>query len=473
MTAVAGVAPPDQGPAAGGGPRHGAALAVGGCLAVSVASLALPATLAFDPWAWLVWGREVGELGLDTTGGPSWKPLPVLVTTVLSVAGGHAPVLWLVLARTAGLLALVAAFRLAARFAGPWAGALAAGLLVLTPDGGPRFLRLVAEGHTAPVTATLSLWAVDRHLAGRPLAALLAATAVALDRPEAWPFLALYAAWLWRSTPACRPVVAACLVAVPVLWLGGDWWGSGDAWHGADAARVVAGTPGERASWAWQRVARAVASPAWPAAAAAVATAWRRREAALLVLAAGAVAWSALVAAMSVTLGYAALSRFLLPAAAALCVLAGVGVVRVVAAARGRAGARAVVALLLAAAVPPVLARATSIGTVAEGVASRARLEADLDVVIDRAGGPGALLACGGVAIRPSDVPRVALAWKLDVPLRRVDGRLGDRPGVVLVGAGEDEAARLAAAGDDGVAELARSSRWVAHAVACRPTGSS
>ena len=77
-------------------------MVVGVCAAISVVSLPLPATLAFDPWAWLVWGREIGQLDLDTTGGPSWKPLPVLVTTVLGAAGDLAPTLWLVVAQDRG-----------------------------------------------------------------------------------------------------------------------------------------------------------------------------------------------------------------------------------------------------------------------------------------------------------------------------------------------------------------------------------
>ena len=303
---------------------------VAACATISVLSLALPATLAFDPWAWLVWGREIGHLELDTTGGPSWKPLPVLVTTVLGAAGDLAPTLWLVVARTAGLLAVVVTYRLAARFAGPAAGVVAAGLLLLTPDGGPRFLRLVIEGHSAPVTATLCLWAVDRHLEGRHAQALLLATAFSLERPEAWPFLVAYAVWLWRREPARRPLVAGALAVVPVLWFGADWWGSGDVWHGAAAAQVESSGLADRLSLVWDRTARMVVTPAWPAAAAALVTAWRRRERTLLVLGAGAAAWLLLVGTMSVTLGYAALSRFLLPAAAIVCVLAGVGVVRLV-----------------------------------------------------------------------------------------------------------------------------------------------
>ncbi|MPZ64104.1 MAG: hypothetical protein GEU83_00775 [Pseudonocardiaceae bacterium] len=49
-----------------------------------------------------------------------------------------------------------------------------------------------------------------------------------------------------------------------------------------------------------------------------------------VVLGAGALLWAAVVALMAVGFGYAALSRFLAPAAAVLCVLAGIAVGRAV-----------------------------------------------------------------------------------------------------------------------------------------------
>ena len=81
-------------------------------------SLLLPWALAFDPQAWVVWGRDASRLALDTSGGPSWKPLPVVVTTPLALTGDPAPALWLVVARTGGLLALAGAWALAARLGG-------------------------------------------------------------------------------------------------------------------------------------------------------------------------------------------------------------------------------------------------------------------------------------------------------------------------------------------------------------------
>jgi hypothetical protein len=44
-----------------------------------------------DSWSWIVWGREVLHFSLDTTSGSSWKPLPVLFTTVfIGMATGSA-----------------------------------------------------------------------------------------------------------------------------------------------------------------------------------------------------------------------------------------------------------------------------------------------------------------------------------------------------------------------------------------------
>src|SRR5207248_3821267 len=71
----------------------------GAALLIGAVSLLIPSTPSYDPWAWLVWGREIIRVNLQTTGGPSWKPLPVLFTTVFAVFGKAQPDLWLVIAR--------------------------------------------------------------------------------------------------------------------------------------------------------------------------------------------------------------------------------------------------------------------------------------------------------------------------------------------------------------------------------------
>lgn len=437
---------------------------LGVCVGLAVASSAIPAAIAYDPWAWLVWGREIGLLELDTVGGPSWKPLPVLVTTLLTPFGSGAPTLWLVVARTGSLLAIVGVYRLATRFAGPCAGVTAAAVLILSPDPGPRFVRLFLEGHTALITAALAVWAIERHLAGRPTTALLLLTALALDRPEAWPFLLLYAVWLWRNDPDRRALVGVMLALVPILWFGGDWWGAGSPLHGADSARVVA-DDGSRFVDSIRRVGEMVVLPAWVAALIAVFDAWKRRERALVVIAVAALVWFVLVVVMSAGLGYAALSRFLLPGAAVVCVLAGVGAVwSFRAVARGRA--RAVVAVVVVAVMLPlVVLRADGIPAQITEVADRHRELEQLDVAIAAAGGAASLRGCGGIAVHNGGVARVAAAWKLDIPLGDLRRRLGRARGVEITDR-RGVARRAARAGHD-VTLLAREGAWRVYAVGC------
>lgn len=441
--------------------------AAGACAAGALASLLLPATLAYDPWAWLVWGREVGRGLLDTTGGPSWKPLPVLVTTALAPLGpGLAAALWAVVARFAGLMALVGAHRLARRLGAPGAVAVvAAGLVVLTPDGGPRFLRLVAEGHAAPATAALAVFALERALAGRRLAAFGLVGAVSLLRPEAWPFLLAAAAWVWGRDPDRRRLVVVALLAVPVLWFGADWWGSGSPLHGADAARVVADEPvGDRLGLALERAWRSVSLPVWPAAAVTVLHALRRGQRAVVALAGAALAWMVMVVSMAAVMGYAALSRFLLPSAAVLCVLAAsaVGPVsRFLQRLPSPATAGAVAALLVLACLPSVAGRVVAVGDLAAEVRAHHRVAQDLESALAGAGGPARVVACGPVAIDPAGDAgpmQPALAWLLDLPLHEIGRPGGGDAATTFARTGRDVDRRLA---QTGASRVAVTEEWV------------
>jgi len=441
-------------------------LVVGGCVALSALALLLPVTLAYDPWTWLVWGREVAHLDLDTTGGPSWKPLPVLVTTPLALVGDLAVSLWLVAARTGGLLALVGAYRLGRRLAGPVAGCLAAGALVLTPDGGPRFVRLLLEGHSAPWTAALTLWAVDQHLAGRPRWALGLVTLLAWDRPEAWPFLLAYGTWLAREDRRARWLVGAALASVPILWFGADWWGSGSPVHGADSAQVYAGESG-RLGIAVEHSLKVVLAPVWILALVGAGLALARRERTVASLVGTALAWIGVVVVMNAALGYAALTRFLLPAAALLCVAAAVAVVRLVAAAPA-GWPRAAVAVGMAALCLPFAAqRIVAVRTQSTEVADRARSERGLAAVVDDIGGAAALRSCGPLSIDTADVPRAALSWRAELPVHRVARAHAPYTGTVVAKAG----GRTARALDEEARaeEVAANDHWEVFRVGCRP----
>ncbi len=455
------------------GVHPGAVVAV--CVALAVVSLPLPVTLGYDPWAWLVWGREVTGLDLSTTGGPSWKPLPVLGTAVVSLAGEPAPVVWTVAVRTIGLLTLVAVWRLATRLGGSAvAGIVAVAAVLLGPDPEARYVRLVLEGHSAPITAGLAVWAVDRHLAGRHRLALLLVTGLALDRPEAWPLLGLYALWLWRHDPRQRWVVVAAVLAVPLLWFGGDWWGSGDPWHGADTAQVDADDT-DRLSTALSRTSAILLVPAWAAVGLAVAVATRARDRVVVVIAAASVTWVVTVVAMAVVLGYAAIGRFFLPASTLLAVLAGVGAVdatRWVAARRSPAVRVAVLGSVLAVSAGFAWPRVSSGAASWQDIEARHQLQHQLDLALDEAGGRTAAARCGAVAIDNGGIPRMALSWALDRHLGEITAPV-DAPSLrstsTLVVARSRQATdrTLTAAIDLDAVELGRSDGWAVYAVGC------
>ena len=454
-----------------------------GCLAVAAGSLAVPALLGFDPWVWLIWGRELLRGGLATDGTVAWKPLPVLVTAVLAPFGAAAPALWTVLARAFGLFGLVLVFRLAARFAGAGpgagpagrvaglvAGAVAAAAFLITPDAEARWLRHLLQANIEPVTVALGLWAVLRHLDGHRGSALLLGCAAALTRPEAWPLLLLYAAWLgWRS-PRRWWLVLPALAVVPLLWFGWDLLLSGNPLGGAAVARVLPGTATQRLLLALDAVAAAVILPVWLAAAVGVVWAAHRRRLGPVLLAGAALVWMAEVVVMSGVFGYAALGRFLAPVAAVACVLAGTAVGWTAALpwpGPARAGA---VALLLAAAVPAALPRVAWLPAQQAAAGQRAAYDVDLDRALVTLG-RDRLLACGlpfGLDTAwPAAEFRAALAWRLDVPLAGSAHMVVNGTGVWFAQRGSPGELNLAAQPPAAVRPVLRNERWVVYAQQC------
>ncbi len=444
----------------------GRALRIGAALAVALAalSLALPYEPVYDPWGWLVWGRELAGLDLATGDGLSWKPLPVLVDLPLSLLGDAAPAGWLFLARSGWLLAVLLAGVLAAILAGEeagrwrWAGAaLAAGSVALTADSFTPAARQFTGGLSEPLLVALVLGAVLAALRGRNAGALWLGVAAALLRPECWPFLAVWALWAGRREPALRSQAIAAATLVALAWFVPDLLGAGDPLRGAATARGDGLVAGE----ALEVLGRALAAPlaaAWLGVALLlvdrvrsgvpflpVGSAGRVATpgAVIATLLAGAAAWIALVAAMAVG-GYAGLPRFLAPATAIVAVLGGAGVARAGAASfagrgagvppilGGRRGlAVATVATLLLASVGLAVRAAEVPGDLRESRRQAVAIEglSDLTERLSTA----RLLSCGG-AVRLANLlaPPTALAWQLEEPIGSV--RVNPRPlyGVVL-----------------------------------------
>jgi hypothetical protein len=383
---------------------------VAACCTLAALSLLLPWALAFDPWSWLVWGREVTRLELDTAGGPSWKPLPVLATTALSVAGRAAPALWLVLARAGGLLAIAGAAALAGRLAGTVAAVTAAGAVALSD----WWLFNTALGNSEGLLAAAVLWAVFAHLAGHRRVALVLLLAAALLRPEAWLFLGGYALWLWRAGGEPLWLPALALLPVPLLWLGPDALGAGGALGASSAARGTASPQSAvnadvPALEVLADFADLLTFPVLVAAAAGAAmggvTARR--------LAAAALGWVVLVAVMTEA-GYAGNPRYNVAAAAVGCVLAGVGVAAV-----ERRRSVPATWILAAALLAGVLAfTAGDLSDQLGELGDRADRRTQLDALVERAGGAQAIRACAPV--RTVQPMKAMLAWRVDVSMEPV-----------------------------------------------------
>jgi hypothetical protein len=441
-----------------------------GCLALAALSLLLPSTPTYDPWAWIVWGREVMHLDLSTVGGPSWKPLPVLFTAPFSLLGDAAPDLWLVVARAGALLSIAMAFRLATRLASPGRWSFAAGLVAaITLLASTGFIRSVWPGYSEGLLIAFLLWAVESHLDGHRRRALVLGALAALLRPESWLFVGAYGVWLaWRA-PATRRLVAACGAAVLALWFLPELWGAGHLLRAAERANNPDPQSPAYAAHPAQEVLKEFGlALTWPVfALAGVAFGYalvrRSRDLPVLALAGGGLAWLAVVAVMTEA-GYSGNPRYLMPVTAVTCVLAGVGLARTLDLLPGPRSAlvRGVIAVALVAGVAAVVLERPRVDAVVNGLRSDADLNHELATVVDRAGGPKAILACGHPITGAYQVP--ALAWELHVHTIRIG--LGSPPPAVVFRA--DRSVRMPPVPKQPPYRLlARAGRWQAYG-ACR-----
>ena len=455
-------APAPSGPAArfepGGwrswGQRYPFLCSTAVCVVLAALSAAvLPTVPSYDPWAWIGWGREVIDphLSFAISGGPSWKPLPVFpFTTVYALFGSAAaPTLWVITARAGGLLGLVAAYRLAARLIGAprWAavvaGLVAAGGVVVTQEWFYEMFR----GTSEPMLIASALWAIDRHLERRYGWAFVLGVATSLIRPEAWPFLIVYAGWLWLRHPRLRALVVVGSLSIPFFWFVPPWVGSGQPFLAAQHAAEYNGALGSNPFLTvLGRGLDVQTIPLLVFGAVAVALAWFRqpRDRLVLALGAGVVVWWVVVVGMTLD-GYPGLERFYLPAAGVTCVLAGVGIVRLAelasAAAAERSGADgvrvgvwvAVVVALLALTIPFTAGRVKEARR-QNSVASAAVTRLDqLSAAVAAVGGHRRVFPCKSSFSAVNHGVQTALAWKLHVTLGRV-GTSMRHQGVMFVG---------------------------------------
>jgi hypothetical protein len=444
-------------------------------IAIAALSLLIPSTPSYDPWSWLVWGREIAHLDLVTTGGPTWKPLPVIFTTIFSLFGGASPDLWLVVARAGALMAVAMTFKVAWRItrdivpvpadASGWVrtaaflpvlfAALVAAASLVNSKG---FVTDNALGYSEGLMTALVLVALDRHLDGARRTAFVIGFFAALDRPELWALWGPYGLYLWWKDPGARKLVASLFVLIPVLWFGPELWGSGHLFRGVTRAQHVRSNSAalahcpfctELRQHAWPRVMFRIKVVALLAMAGAAVGLWRTREAwwrsrgpllpatrgRLLLLVAGAVGWLWWVGIAVLTqAGFSGNDRYLVLGSALISIAGGVGwgwgaVTAARLAGRLFGGVRRHLAVVTTAAVgialailiaaPPWIGPSIiDVPATHRALVYQANLRTDMTRAVQAAGGKSRILACGTVMTEGFQVPM--LAWNLDVHTMRI-----------------------------------------------------
>ena len=424
-----------------------------------MASLALPSVPTYDPWAWIVFGRELAGSGppFSTLASTGWKPLAVLFTAPLALTGAVAPSLWLVVARCAGLAALTLAYRLAARVGGPVAGAIAALALLAGTD----WLRYLSAGNVEPLVVALMLGAIELHLRGRRGGAFLLGALAGLARPEVWLLVGAYATFLLLSDRRWWPL-ALGVPGMLALWIVPDWLGSGDLLHTFHLARISAEprtlqATGDPALRLLRDAAGVEPAPVWIGALCGLAYGWRARDRTVAALAVVAAAWL-LPTVAATALGYPAVPRYLVVPAAIACVLAGIGLVAVV---RLVPSPRARVALalaLVAVSAPFAISRAIGLGHEANAAKARSAQLSELWRAVDQARRLAPVARLHPV-VEPGSLAN-GLAWKLELPLDGVVGWFSPAVRVAFI-QGDDSAviARLRRR-DATAVRLTTAGRW-------------
>ena len=383
-----------------------------GIVALAALSLLIADQTTYDPTAWLIWGREVLHADLSTTAGPSWKPLPVVFTTIGALFGDTPQQwLWLIVARASALGALVMVYRLGWRLAGPVAGVIAAAGLLMAS----AFATWMFRGDSEGLLVLLALGAIELHLQGRRRSAFALIALTTLLRPELALFAVGYGLYLLATTPPGgarnRLFVAAggAGVVVVAAWLVPEEIGSGKLFRAASRAlEPVAGSPATASRPFVATFTNAASILAWPLYATGVALVvgsvlerGRGPTGRLaLALAAIATALMVLVAAMAEA-GFTGNIRYLTLPVALTCVLGGAGAVRLARLARDRLGGRRATAAIVAGAIvaaPFVVHVAVRTADQVRGGQHESRLYSQLDAAIARAGGAAAIRRCGGVS---------------------------------------------------------------------------
>jgi hypothetical protein len=387
----------------------------------------------FDPYGWLVWGRQTVAGNLDTNAAPSWKPLPYLFTAPYGLFGHYQLWLWMVTSLAVSLAGAVFAGRIAFRLtpSGPdrrYAAWAAAAFAAVGYFGISSYWHYMLSAQSDPMIVALCLAAIDCHLGGRYRWAWVLGALAALGRPEVWLFLGAYSVWAWLRVPSMRWLIVGGIVLLVLLWFGIPALTSRSPF--VAASNALGSGRRLRSDRVFGTIGRFLdLNPTVMELTAllAVAIALVRRDRVTLALAAGVCAWVIVEIAFALH-GWPGLGRYMFEPAGVLIALAGVGVgcVLVEAPRISRVaawGGVALVAVIVLALVPPALSRARDEHHDIVAQRSRTAEIGKLTATISRLGGASRLKPCGEPLTRLEY--QTILAWNLHVNVATVGYKYG------------------------------------------------
>jgi hypothetical protein len=225
------------------------ALAAGAVLGVAV-FLIRPTFPNYDSYYDLVWGKALAHGHLpdyDVLRSPTPHPLAEALGAFLTLFGGAADRIFVLLTIASLLGLLVCVFRIAQLLLGTLIASVAVLVLLTRTDLDFYAMRAVVDVPFLLLVFWAALLELKQPRRGLPVLGLLALAG--LLRPEAWVFSGIYLLWLAPALSRRELVGYAGFVALaPLLWVASDWIVTGHPLHSLTSTRQVAGQFGRQRS---------------------------------------------------------------------------------------------------------------------------------------------------------------------------------------------------------------------------------
>jgi hypothetical protein len=204
----------------------------------------------YDSYYDLVWGKAIAHGHLpdyDVLRSPTPHPLAEAFTAFLTLFGGAADRIFVLVTIASFLGLLVCVFRITQLLLGTLIAAVGVLVVLTRTDLDFYAMRAVVDIPFLLLVFWAALLELERPRRGLPVLVLLGLAG--LLRPEAWVFAGCYWLWLAPSLTRRQLVLYAGLVAVaPVLWAASDWIITGHPLHSLTSTRHVAGQFGRQRS---------------------------------------------------------------------------------------------------------------------------------------------------------------------------------------------------------------------------------